>query len=312
MRRKRDSDLRAEARARVFCSLLFLYVSLHLPALGVEGQKDDQFFSAKPVVNLDIMHNRTFGLPSRSGPSAFPSFTWASHMCAKGLREAAAVTSDSAGNFFAAGDGMLCKYGHDGILDWARTTVTRARNATGEASKSPRLAIGKLIAVDGENLYVPGAKGEHAVFVTGDEGLHAIDVETGNTLWRYTECGAVQSTPLVVQTARCKVPEFNSTKTLRPCSRHMVVFGAENEQYYALTLNGTLIWTFDMKSQIKVPLVEQWPLRFIPGFGGNRIFLVSGRGLTAVEVDGTFAWRYSQKVYIHACVQAYLVFTVES
>lgn len=303
MRRKRDSDLRVEARARVVCSLMFLFVAVHLPALGV-GQKDDSLFAEQIVFSLDIMHNRTSESPTRSGPNAFPSFTWASHVCAERWRAAAAVTSDSAGNFFAAGNGMICKYGHDGKLDWARTTTTAgARNATGEESHSPRLAIGKLKA-HGENLYVPGARGEHAVFFTSDEGLHAIDVETGNTLWRYGDCGAVHGIPLVVQTARCKLPEFNSTDILPPCSRHMVVFGEEDDHYYALTFNGTLLWTFNMKVQIKLSLVEQWPLRFTPAFGGNRIFLISGRGLAAVEVDGSFVWRYAQKVRIHACVHA--------
>jgi len=41
--------------------------------------------------------------------------------------------------------------------------------------------------------------------------------------------------------AQCKVPDFNSTEAVRPCSRHIVVFGAEDEKYYAIDYHGTLV-----------------------------------------------------------------------
>ena len=237
--------------------------------------------------DLNLTHNRTFAPPERDGPQS-PSFSWSSQLCSRERGGEALVRSDSAGNVLIASGGLICKYGQNGNLEWVRE-ATEGDRAAGDAAFEPRIAIGTTIS-GGRSLNVLGAKGEHILFVATDQGVHAMDVTTGSTLWKYKECGPVHSTPLVIQTAQCKVLGPNSTVPLRPCSKHMVVFGAEDERYYALTFNGTLIWTSNFLGTAE----DGWPLRFAAEFGDNRVFVLCSNGLTALEVDGTYAWAFSQ------------------
>jgi outer membrane protein assembly factor BamB len=267
--------------ASLMCPLIFL--------AAVLGQTDDRgdLAAKTEVIDLNVTYNRTFASPESDGPQA-PAFSWSSQLCSFGSEGEALVRSDSAGNVLTASGGLICKYAQNGKLQWVRTT-TGGDKTPGVAVVTPRIAIGTLIS-DSFIVFVPGAVGEHILFVATDQGLHAIDVATGSTLWQYRKCGPVHSTPLVVETAWCKGPDLNSTVPLRPCSRHMVVFGAEDEKYYALTFNGTLIWTFSLKGTA----ADGWPLRFAAAFGHNRVFVLSSRGLSGIEVDGTVAWTFSQ------------------
>jgi outer membrane protein assembly factor BamB len=241
-----------------------------------------------------IVHLASLGAGQNHSATAtngplFPTFTLSSPLCAKTLENSTVVVSDSMGNVLASGHGVLCKYKPDGRLDWARHFGNP--HTLGEASMSPRLAIGELVS-EGQSLRVPGARGSHAVFVTSDDGLYAIDVATGSTLWYYY-CGAIRSTPLVVQTARCNATEQKSTEPIRPCSRHTILFGAEDETYHALDFNGTRLWTVNFGGWFGTKYYG-WPLRFAASFGGNRFFIMTYRGLAALDVDGKFAWSYAQ------------------
>ena len=283
MRRSGPARRLIEARWRnLACLITTLLITLERARSAAEDQARG---ARQEAVAQDISKNRSFGLPVTSGPRVSPAFTWSSPLCARSEQAPLAVASDSAGNVLAAGGGMLCKFRQDGWLEWARQISAVNVSSDGiqrdEASQS-RLAVGAL-KNQGQSLQVTGAEGADVVFVTGADGLHCVDVETGKTLWEYRECGAVQSTPLVVQTAKCP----NST---RSCSRNLVVFGAEDEHYHAVDFNGVKLWGYG--KGLEGTTRKGWPLRFAAAFGGNRIFVLSGTGLTAITVDGTFAWHY--------------------
>jgi len=108
-----------------------LLLSFQLPRCGVSQL--DPLDGTKVVVKLIITANLSSANEINCGPHTFPPFTRSSELCSEQRKNAATafVASDDAGNFFAGGGSILCKYTQDEILDWSAMQGSRFQQHRG-------------------------------------------------------------------------------------------------------------------------------------------------------------------------------------